>query len=128
MPKRKVRPVTVSAPQKGRSKLKGGIPLDELLAAHAAGRPAVATKKAPARVPAAVKPSKTKPKKAPGRRLPRRDDAKVIQGGPPRLVGYARIWGLGSNGTANSVKHFFAVPTELPIRPDVPIKGLACHP
>jgi hypothetical protein len=38
MPKRKPRPVTVSAPQKGRSKSKGGIPLDELLAAHAAGR------------------------------------------------------------------------------------------
>jgi hypothetical protein len=37
-------------------------------------------------------------------------------------------WGLGGNGTANSVKHFFAVPTELPIRPDVPIKGLARHP
>ena len=36
MPKRKARPVTVSAPQKGRSKLKGGIPLDELLAAHGA--------------------------------------------------------------------------------------------
>jgi hypothetical protein len=35
MPKRKPRPVTVSTPQKGRSKLKGGIPLDELLAAHA---------------------------------------------------------------------------------------------
>src|ERR1035441_130218 len=26
-------------------------------------------------------------------------------------------WGLGSNGTANSVKQVFAVPTELPIRP-----------
>jgi hypothetical protein len=36
-------------------------------------------------------------------------------------------WGLGSNGTANSVKQFLAVPTELPIRPDVPIKGLARH-
>ena len=91
MPKRKPRPVTVSAPQKGRSKLKGGIPLDELLAARAAGRPVRATKTTPARVPAAAKASKTKPKKATGRRLPRRDDAQVIQDGPPRLVGYARI-------------------------------------
>jgi hypothetical protein len=91
MPKHKARPVTVSAPQKGRSKAKGGIPLDELLAAHAAGRPAVATKKTPARASAPAKPPKTKPKKAPGRRLPRPDDAQVVQDGPPRLVGYARI-------------------------------------
>jgi hypothetical protein len=91
MPKRKARPVTVSAPQKGRSKSKGGIPLDELLATHAAGRPARATKTTPVRAPAAAKPPKAKPKKAPGRRLPRRDDAQVIQDGPPRLVGYARI-------------------------------------
>jgi hypothetical protein len=69
----------VSTPQKGRSKSKGGIPLDELLAAHAAGRPARATKKTPARAPAAAKPAKTKPKKAPGRRLPRRDDVQVLQ-------------------------------------------------
>jgi hypothetical protein len=47
MPKRKARPVTVSAPQKGRSKSKGGIPLDELLAAHASGRAVRATKKTP---------------------------------------------------------------------------------
>ena len=73
------------------TKRKGGIPLDELIAAHAAGRPARATKKIPARVPAAAKASKTKPKKAPGRRLPRRDDVQVVQDGPPRLVGYARI-------------------------------------
>ena len=91
MPKRKARPVTVSAPQKGRSKLKGGIPLDELLAAHASGRPVRATKTTPARVPVAAKAPKAKPKKAQGRRLPGRDDAQVIQDGPPRLVGYARI-------------------------------------
>jgi hypothetical protein len=34
MPKGKARPVTVSMPQKGRSKSKGGIALDELLAAR----------------------------------------------------------------------------------------------
>jgi hypothetical protein len=39
-----------------------------------------------------------------------------------RLLFPPGYWGLGSNGTANSVKQFFAVPTELPIRPDVPIK------
>jgi len=44
-------PVTVSTPQKGRSKLNGGIPLDELLAAHAAGRPVRAAEKTPARAP-----------------------------------------------------------------------------
>ena len=90
MPKRKPWPVMVSKAQKGSSKSKGGIPLDELLAAHAAGR-ARATKKTPARAPAAAKASKPKAKKAPGRRLPRRDDAQVVQDGPPRLVGYARI-------------------------------------
>jgi DNA invertase Pin-like site-specific DNA recombinase len=77
----------VSKSQKGRSKSKGGIPLGELIAAHAAGRPVRATKKTPAR----PKPAKTKPKKAPGRRSPRRDDAQAVQDGPPRLVGYARI-------------------------------------
>jgi hypothetical protein len=90
MPKRKARPVTVSAPQKGRSKLKGGIPLDELLAAHASGRPVRATKTTPARAPAAAKASKAKPKKALGARLRRRDDAQVVQDGPPRLVGSPR--------------------------------------
>ncbi len=83
MPKRKARPVTVSTPQKGRSKLKGGIPLDELLAAHAAGRTVRATEKTPARASAAAKAPKTKPKKAPGRRLPHRDDVQVVQDGPP---------------------------------------------
>jgi hypothetical protein len=80
MPKRKVCPVTVSAPQKGRSKSKRGIPLDELLAAHASGR-AVSTSKKPS----------TSTKKAPGARLWHRDVAQVVQDGPPRLVGYARI-------------------------------------
>ncbi len=42
----KLRPVTVSAPQKGRSKYKGRNSLDELLAALAAGHSARATKKA----------------------------------------------------------------------------------
>jgi len=91
MRNRKARPVTVSTPQKGRSKSKGGIPLDELLAAHASGRAVRAPEKTPARAPAAAKAPKAKPKKAPGRRLPRRDDAEVVQDGPPRLVGYARI-------------------------------------
>ena len=90
IPKRKPRPVTVSKPQKGRSKLEGGIPLDELLAAHVAGRPARATEKTLARARAAAKSAKAK-QKASGRRLPRRDDAQVGQDGPPRLVGYARI-------------------------------------
>jgi hypothetical protein len=44
MPKPKTRPVTVSKLQKGRSKPNGGIPLDELLAAHAAGRASSAPK------------------------------------------------------------------------------------
>ncbi len=76
---------------KGPLKLKGGIPLDELFAAHASGRAVRATEKTGARAPAAAKPPKAKPKKAPGRRLPRRDDAQAVQDGPPRLVGYARI-------------------------------------
>ena len=91
MPKRKARPITVAAPQKGRSKVNGGIPLDELLAAYASGRAVRATEKTPARAPAAAKPAETKPKKAPGRRLSRRGDAQVVQDCPPRLVGYARI-------------------------------------
>ena len=91
MPKRKSRPVTISALQKGRSKFKGGIPLDELLAARAVGRSVPRRKKKPARAPAAAKVSKAEPKKAPGRRLPRPDVAQVVQDGPPRLVGYARI-------------------------------------
>jgi len=62
MPKRKPRPVTVSAPQKGSSKSKGGIPLDELLAAHASGRPVRATKTTPARTMVAAKPPEAKPK------------------------------------------------------------------
>jgi hypothetical protein len=88
MPIRKGRPVTVSTPQKGRSKSKAGIPLDELLAAHATGR---ATKKTPARAPASAKAQKARPKKAPGARLARRDDVQVVQDAPPRMVGYARI-------------------------------------
>ena len=92
MPKRKARPITGFTPQKGRSKLKSGIPLDELLAAHASSRPVRATKNTPARAPAAAaKASKAEPKKAPGARLRRRDDAQAVQDGPPRLVGYARI-------------------------------------
>jgi hypothetical protein len=63
MPNRKARPVTVSGPQKGRSKSKRGIPLDELLAAHAAGRPAVATKTTPVRVPATAKAPKRSQRK-----------------------------------------------------------------
>ncbi len=91
MLQRKPRPVMGSKPQKGRSKSKGGIPLDELLAAHAAGRTVAASKKTPTRGPVAAKASKTAPKKSPGRRSPRRDDAQAVQDGPPRLVGYARI-------------------------------------
>jgi DNA invertase Pin-like site-specific DNA recombinase len=77
----------VSKSQKGRSKSKGGIPL----AAHAAGRTVAESKKTSARAPAAAKPAKTAPKKAPGRRLSRRDDVQVVPDGPPRLVGYARV-------------------------------------
>jgi hypothetical protein len=33
-------------------------------------------------------------------------------------------WGLGINGTVNSVKHFPAVTTEASVRPNVSIKGL----
>jgi hypothetical protein len=91
MPKRKARPVTVSAPHKGRSKSKGGIALDELLAAHVSGRAVRATEKTPARASTTAKPTKTEPTKAPGRRFLRRDDAQVVQNDSPRLVGYARI-------------------------------------
>jgi hypothetical protein len=91
MPKRKARPVAVSTPQKGRSKHKGGIPLDELLAAHASGRPVRPTKKTLLGRRLRPKRRNPKPKKAPGARLRRRVNAQVVQDGPPRLVGYARI-------------------------------------
>jgi hypothetical protein len=102
MPKSKPRPVTVPAPQKGRSKPKGGIPLDELLAAHASGRTVRATEKTPARASATAKPPKPWPKKASGRRLPRRDAAQVNQDGPPRLGGLrADLDGRPDDGTAS---------------------------
>jgi DNA invertase Pin-like site-specific DNA recombinase len=72
MPRRKPRPITARALQKGCSKPKGGSPLDELPAAHAGGRAASA------------------PKPAKGARAPRRPS---LVGAPPpaRLVGYARV-------------------------------------
>jgi len=81
-----------------------GIPLDQLLAAHAAGddarlaalvgryRGAVAPASRIAAKPASTpKRAKTGPKKAPGTRLPRPDDSQAIAEGAPRLVGYARV-------------------------------------
>jgi hypothetical protein len=65
MPKRKARPVTVSAPQKGRSKSKGGIPVDELLAAHAPGRPVVSTKKTAARASSSGETTENEAKESP---------------------------------------------------------------
>ena len=72
MPRRKPRPITARALQKGCSKPKGGSPVDELPAAHAGGRAASA------------------PKPAKGARAPRRPS---LVGAPPpaRLVGYARV-------------------------------------
>jgi DNA invertase Pin-like site-specific DNA recombinase len=95
-----------------RPKRKGGIPLDQLLAAHSAGDarlerflverygrdviPATAT--APAKASTKPKPastrakrSKTNPKKALGARLSPPDDSQVIEARSPRLVGYARV-------------------------------------
>jgi hypothetical protein len=86
--KRKGRPRNGFGAAKGSSKREGGIPIDELLAAHAAGRPASATKN----TAAPAKPPKTKLKKAPGRRSPRR---MMSKGRPGRyaacLLGHARI-------------------------------------
>jgi DNA invertase Pin-like site-specific DNA recombinase len=84
-------------------KHKGGIPLDELLAAHAAGdarlerltarygRDVVPASKLVASRSAPPKPSKKGPKRAPGRVLARPDDPEVIEVAAPRLVGYARV-------------------------------------
>ena len=91
MPKRKPRPVTVSAPQKGRSKSK-----TRDCARRAARRPR-------------HRPPRSRDEKDPGSGAGRGQaieneaeesartafttpgDAQVVQGGPPRLVGYARI-------------------------------------
>lgn len=85
-------------------KRKGGIPLDELLVAHAAGgddrladlRTRYAADVAPAATiaPRASTPPKrpqTAPKKALGARLARSDDSQVVPIAEPRLVGYARV-------------------------------------
>lgn len=84
-------------------KRKGGIPLDELLAAHGAGdarlddlrtRYGGALRKTSTIGPkpsTSPKRPKTNSKKAPGTRLARRDDSQVIEIGSPRLVGYARV-------------------------------------
>ena len=92
-------------------KKKRGIPLDQLLAAHASGdarldrlvnrygrdvvpasaiAPANASPK-PKRASTTSKPLKTSAKKAPGARLARPDDSPVIETRSPRLVGYARV-------------------------------------
>jgi DNA invertase Pin-like site-specific DNA recombinase len=68
-------------------KRKGGIPLDELLASHAAGRTIDATRT----TQAARRRPKTGPNKAPGRVLAPVDDPGVIETASPRLVGYARV-------------------------------------
>jgi DNA invertase Pin-like site-specific DNA recombinase len=81
-------------------KRKGGIPLDELLAAHAAGddrlddlRSRYGADVVPASTiaPKVSKRPKTAPKKAPGARLARPDDSQVVSIAEPLLVGYARI-------------------------------------
>jgi DNA invertase Pin-like site-specific DNA recombinase len=84
-------------------KRKGGIPLDELLAAHASGDDRLAdfrTRYDADSVPAATiapktstasKRPKTTPKKAPGARLARPGDSQVVAITTPRLVGYARV-------------------------------------
>ena len=69
---------------KTKPKRPGGIPLDELLASHAAGRAIDTTR-------TTRTPAKTKRNKAPGRVLARSDDSQVIETASPRLVGYARI-------------------------------------
>ena len=84
-------------------KRKGGIPLDEMLAAHAAGDGRLAELRSRygvdvvpasmiARKPsAASKPSKTDAKKAPGARLARPDDSQAVSIAEPRFIGYARV-------------------------------------
>jgi len=84
-------------------KRKAGIPLDELLAAHAAGDdrletlmgrysgsvvPASALGATPAKGP---NPTKKGSKKAPGARFARVDESQVIPIAEPRLIGYARV-------------------------------------
>jgi DNA invertase Pin-like site-specific DNA recombinase len=83
---------------------KRGIPLDQLLAAHASGDArlarlverhgrdvAPASARAPAKASTASKPPKTSAKKAPGARLAAPDDSPAIESRSPRLVGYARV-------------------------------------
>jgi len=81
----------------------GGIPLDELLAAHTAGDgrladlclrfgadvvPASTIARKPS---AASKPSNPGAKKAPGARLAHPDESQVVPMAEPRLIGYARV-------------------------------------
>ncbi len=84
-------------------KRKAGIPLDELLAAHAAGDHPLETLVARYRgsaVPASTLGAKSSQrlnatkkgaKEAPGARLARLDDSPVIPIAEPRLIGYARV-------------------------------------
>jgi len=84
-------------------KRKAGIPLDELLAAHAGGDDRLETlmrRYSGSVVPASTlgaksakgpNPIKKGSKKAPGARLARLDDSQVIPIAEPRLIGYARV-------------------------------------
>jgi DNA invertase Pin-like site-specific DNA recombinase len=105
-PKSKPHPVSPRKHQKGRPKLKGGIPLDELLAAHASGLSA-RTAKDPkleqlvkrhgrdvfaASQLAPTSANSSKPPKRNAKKAPRRsDDPKAVETTTPRLVGYARV-------------------------------------
>jgi DNA invertase Pin-like site-specific DNA recombinase len=69
-------------------KRKAGIPLDELLAVHAAGDLQLV---APRKASAVSKPSKAGAKQAQGTRVARSDDPPAGATVKPRLVGYARV-------------------------------------
>jgi DNA invertase Pin-like site-specific DNA recombinase len=98
MPKPKPRPAMDSAPQKGCSKPKCGIPLDGLLAAHAVGKDArlerLVRRYGREVVPASqmvngARASKKQPSAA--ARVRRPDDSRTIAERDARLVGYARV-------------------------------------
>ena len=66
------------------------VPLDELLAAHASGRAVRATEKL--RLGRRQRRNRrNRSQESPRTVFATRDDAQVVQDGPPRLVGYARI-------------------------------------
>jgi hypothetical protein len=91
MPKREPRPVTVSAPEKGRSKSKRRNSPRRAARRARFGSPCPRDKNDPGSGAGGGQTAENEAQKKPGRRSPRRNEAQVVQDGPPRMLGYARI-------------------------------------